>query len=120
MDDLLAAFAAAAPAALADDAAYADPPLPQRLSTEERWTVVALHKDGRSNSYIARHIPCNRRTVADVLSRYSMTGSPGSGARSGRPRATTAEEDLNIAVTARVERFTSPRQTPTRVSFLFD
>ena len=108
MDDLLAAVAAAAPVDEPDREPRA--PLSQRLSTEERWTIVALHKDGRNNSYIARHIHCNWRTVVAVLYRYRATGSPGSGSRSGRPRATTAEEDLNIAVTARVERFTSPRR----------
>lgn len=45
-----------------------------------------------------------------MLLRYGETGTPGSGARSGRPRATTFADDVNITVTARVERFTSPRR----------
>ena len=108
MDALAAAAAAVAP--LPPVVPPRPVPLTARLSTEERWTVVALHKDGRSNSYISRRVSCHRDTVANVLQRYHATGTPGSGARSGRPRATTAEEDLNIAVTARVERFTSPRR----------
>ena len=105
MDALAAAAAAVAPVP-----EVVVPPLCSRLSTEERWTVVALHKDGRSNSYIARRVPCHRDTVAHILLRYGVTGVPGSGSRSGRPRATTEDEDIDIALTARVERFTSPRR----------
>ena len=104
MEALIAAAAAIAPIPAAA------PPLCSRLSTEERWAIVALHKDGRSNSYIARRVQCKRHTVAHVLLRYGATGTPGSGSRSGRPRATTENDDIDIALTARVERFTTPRR----------
>ena len=106
MEALVAAAAVLAPIPAAV------PPLCSRLSTEERWAIVALYKDGRSTSYIARRVQCKRHTVTHVLLRYGATGSPGpgSGSRSGRPRATTEDEDLEIAVTARIERFTTPRR----------
>lgn len=83
---------------------------PARLSLEQRWSIVVLHRDGRSNSYIARKVPCNRDTVRDVLARYAATGSPGSGSRSGRPRETDEALDTAIAVTAHIDKFTTPRQ----------
>jgi transposase len=82
----------------------------QRTTTEQRWSVVALHKDERSNSYIARKLLINRATVRDILERYDATGSPLSGKRKGRPRCTDEALDTAIAFTARVDVFTSPRQ----------
>jgi len=103
--DVLAAAAAAAPAPVAL-------PLrgPTRLTEEQRWSIIALHKDNRSNSYIAKRIGCHRDTVRAVLARYGATGAPGSGSRSGRPRCTDERTDEHIALVARVEKFTSPRQ----------
>jgi transposase len=82
----------------------------QRTTTEQRWSVVSMHKDGRSNRYIARKLNMNRATVCDILARYDATGSPLSGSRSGRPRCTDEALDTAIAFTARVDVFTSPRQ----------
>ena len=99
---------------LADAAEHAraasPPPRGQRTTTEQRWSVVALHKDGRSNRYIARHLDIGRDTVRDILARYDATGSPLSSSRSGRPRCTDEALDTAIAFTARVDVFTSPRQ----------
>jgi len=103
--DVLAAAAAAAPAP-ADDAA----PRGQRTTTEQRWAVIALHKDARSNTYIAKKLGMSRNTVRDILARYDATGSPLSGSRSGRPRCTDEALDTAIAFTAHVDKFTSPRQ----------
>lgn len=109
MEALLAAAIAAEPRA----------PLagPTRLTTENRWAIVALFKDGRNKSYIAHHLECNRRTVDAVLLRYETSGSPMSGSRSGRPRKTDEAQDTAIAVTARIERFTSPRQIARTLNF---
>lgn len=106
LDALASAAAAAAPPA---PERAVSPPRGHRTSTEQRWSVVALHKDGRSGRYIAKHLAISRTTVRDILARYDATGSPLSGKRSGRPRATTEKEDTDIAVTARVAPFTPPR-----------
>lgn len=100
-------------AAAASAAASASLPLlfsPSLEKEQRRWQCVALKKEGHSNAYIARRAGLNPHTVAAVIKRYRTTGSPGSGSRSGRPRATTEEEDTHIALAARVEPFSSPRQ----------
>src|SRR5215217_637048 len=103
--DVLADAAVAA----ADDA-IAPVNGPTRLTEEQRWSIVALHKDNRSNRYIAKHLNCHRDTVRAVLARYTATGGPGSGSRSGRPRCTDERTNEQIALVAHVEKFTSPRQ----------
>ena len=104
MDVLAAAALAAAPPL------PPAPPAQQRLSEEQRWACIALHKDKRSLRYIAAHLGVSKNTVAAVIARYHATGSPGSGARSGRPRCTDEALDTAIAVTAHIDKFTSPRQ----------
>ena len=99
--------AAAAPAAA--PARAASPPRGQRTTEEQRWSVVSMHKDDRSNTYIARKLAIARNTVRDIITRYNSTGSPMSGSRSGRPRATTEEEDTQIALSSRVQPFSPPR-----------
>jgi hypothetical protein len=95
---------------LASAAAAADAPRGHRTTTEQRWAVIALHKDNRSNTYIAKKVGMSRNTVREILARYDATGSPLSGSRSGRPRCTDEALDTAIALTARVDKFTSPRQ----------
>jgi len=107
MDALVAAAGAAA--ALPPLAPPLAPPSPQRLSEEQRWSCVALHKDGRSWRYIAQHLGVNKNSVQAVLARFAATGSPGSGSRSGRPRCTDEALDTAIAVTSRLEPFTPPK-----------
>ena len=104
MDALLAAAAAAAPS---DDPA---PPPIKRLTELQRWSIIALHNDGRSFRYIAEKLDVHRDTVRAVWSRYLATDAPGSGARSGRPRCTDLLTDLAVQGTARELPFTSPRQ----------
>ena len=76
----------------------------------QRWSIVALHNDGRSLRYIAKHLDVSRDGASAVLHRFLATGSPGSGSRIGRPPAVDEELKLAIAVTARVEPFTSPKK----------
>lgn len=101
MDALAAVAAAARPPS---------PPMPQRLTELQRWSIVALHNDGRSKAYIAEHLGVHRHTVRKVLRRFRTCGGVHSGARSGRPRCTDEALDTALAFTARVDVFTSPRQ----------
>jgi hypothetical protein len=87
-----------------------NPPHAQRATEEARWTCIVLHKQGKKKAAIAEQLGCRPGTVSSVLARWRATGSPHSGSRTGRPRCTSAEDDLNIALTARVEVFTSARQ----------
>src|SRR4051812_21605629 len=98
--DVLAAAAAAAPAPDDEPA-----PRGQRTSTEQRWAVVAMHKDARSNTHIANKLGMSRTTVRDILARYAATGTPLSGSRSGRPRCTDEATDTALAFTAYVDVF---------------
>jgi transposase len=101
MDALSAAAAAACPLS---------PPSNERLTELQRWSIVALHNDGRNNAYIAEHLGVHRHTVRRVLRRWRASGAVHSGARQGRPRCTDEALDTAIAFTARVDIFTSPRQ----------
>ena len=101
---MLAAAAGAAPAAAAPA-----PHAQGRLSELQRWSIVALHNDGRNAQYIARKQQCSERAVYRVLKRFRQYNTPLSGSRGGRPRSTSEAEDISIAVTARVEPFTPPR-----------
>ena len=104
-----AAIAAAASPAVAPARAPLARAAARLLKQEQRWTCVALSKEGHSNEYIARRTGLNPHTVAAVIKRYTATGNPGSGSRSGRPRATTEEQDTHIALTSRVQPFSPPR-----------
>ena len=118
MDVLVAAADAAAPVAPPADphaAMVTPPPLVyaasnQRVSEEHRWACVAYRKDGWTFAMISRRIGCNEKTASRIWERYLRTGAVKSGGRSGRPRATTEEQEVNIVVTARVLKFTSPRR----------
>ena len=99
--DMLVAAAEAEPAAVHEQ---------QRLTAEQRWTCVVLRKHGWKRSAIAADIGCKWDTVAAVIARYQRTGDVHSGSRNGRPRCTDEDTNINIAVTARVDVFTSARQ----------
>lgn len=111
MDALLAAIAAPAAAAAAAPPA-AVPPLPavRRCSVQERYAMVALHNDGQSVQRIADKLGVSRPTVTHWVDVYARTGGVADAPRSGRPRCTDEAADTNIAVTALVERFTSPHK----------
>ena len=51
----------------------------QRLTTEQRWAIVSMHKDARSNRCIARKLGVHRNTVRDVLARFAAVGQQGCG-----------------------------------------
>jgi transposase len=104
MDVLAAVASAAAPAA---------PPaaiVRSRLSDLDRWSIISMHNDGRSNSYISRKLGVHRDVRAVRARRFDATGSPGSGSRSGRPRVTDEALNTAIAFTAHTDVFTTPRQ----------
>lgn len=82
----------------------------QRTTPEQRAAVVALRKDERSVSYIAKHVGMTRKTVAAILARHAATGSTGSGARSGRPRATDSGADTAIVAASQADPFKTPRK----------
>jgi DDE superfamily endonuclease/transposase/Homeodomain-like domain-containing protein len=107
--DVLASVAAAV--AIPDPPPSSPLPSPYtRLTPEQRWTCVVLHKHGWKKRRIADDLQCDRHTVSAVLRRFRLSGDVCSGKRKGRPRCTDEGTDLAIAVTARIDVFTSPRQ----------
>jgi transposase/uncharacterized coiled-coil protein SlyX len=80
------------------------------LSTEQRWCIVSLHRDGRNERYIADRIPCDVRSVRYWLLHHEKTGNVDDLRRSGRKRKTTAEEDERIEQEAKTTKFTTPRR----------
>ena len=111
MDALAAAAAAAAPPSPPHASVFA------RLSAEERWSCVALHKLQWGTSSIAERLNIAPNTVRAVLTRYNRTGDVCSGKRKGRPRCTDEATDTAIAFTAHVDVFTSPRQIRRKLEF---
>ena len=85
-------------------------PRSERLTEEARWSIIVMHKQGKRKTDIAAYVGCHRNTVSLVLARWRATGSPHSGSRTGRPRCTDFDTDANIALTACVQIFTSPRR----------
>ena len=111
------ALVAAASAALAVPRPISPPSPFARLSEEERWSCVTLHKLNWSDTRIAQHIHVHRNTVRAVLTRYADKGDVCSGKRKGRPRCTDEATDTALAFTARVDVFTSPRQIRRKLEF---
>ena len=86
-----------------------------RLTEEKRWTIIVMHKQGSNQLKISRCVGVHRNTTAAVIARYKATGSPASGGRKGRPRCTDADTDYAIELTARIDKFTSPRRIRTQL-----
>ena len=76
------------------------------LTHDQRVAITVLHKDGRDESYIAQHIPCDVRSVRYWLAHPDLLDLR----RSGRKRRTTAEQDAAIVAEAKATKFTTPRR----------
>ncbi len=107
MDELAAAASAAAaaiPAAAAAESKYG------RTSELQRWSVIVKHRQGMKAAKIAREENMHANTARAIIKRWKNSGAPASGSRSGRPRATTEEQDEEIVASARATPFTSPKK----------
>ncbi|MDR3547400.1 MAG: IS630 family transposase, partial [Candidatus Pacebacteria bacterium] len=81
----------------------------QPLSKIERAAIVALHKDGQSNTDIAQKLDTSLATTRHWINHYEETKTVDDAPRSGRPKCTDEAMDINIAVTSHVEPFLTPR-----------
>lgn len=104
-------------AEVAADAAAAPPPAPraaarpgQRLTEKQRYTIITRMEDQVRVTTIARELGCCRKAVREVWKRYCARGCPGSGSRSGRPPATSAEDREHIVLASHIDPFSSPRR----------
>ncbi len=87
------------------------PPNPQsRLPLISRHAAVILPKIGFSFKQTATLLSCDPHTVSRWSHAYDNTGDVKDKQHTGRPRLSDENTDINIAVTARVERFTTPKR----------
>ncbi|KAF7651601.1 hypothetical protein LDENG_00108530 [Lucifuga dentata] len=70
----------------------------KQLSQETRQSVVALRNEGLSMRQIAKKLKISYNGVHSCLARKGQTGSNQDRKRSGRPRCTTAQEDMYIKI----------------------
>jgi transposase len=77
----------------------------KELSSEDKGKILAYHDDGWSERAIAKKIPCSASTVHYVLCKKEETGTTDNLPRSGRPRATTENQDKYIRVATLMDRF---------------
>jgi transposase len=82
----------------------------RHLSQEQRWCIVSLRRDGRSERSISDRLPCDVRTVRYWLVHHEKYGHVDDLRRSGRKRKTTGEEDERIEQEAKETKFTTPRR----------
>lgn len=81
-----------------------------RLTEEQRWGVIVLHKQGKSFADIAKELNVGHNTPGRVWRRYTERGTPLSSSRSGRPRSTTEDENYAMELHARIDKFTTPNR----------
>ena len=60
----------------------------------ERGQIVALHKNGLSQRQISKQLGINRSSVQRAIKKFATEGIFGNRKKSGRPRKTTARDDI--------------------------
>jgi hypothetical protein len=83
----------------------------QRITSEQRFPIIVLCKDRHSARFIAKHASRLLHTPSANLARCNAASSSGSGARSGRPRATAGATDAAIVAVSQADPFSSLRRT---------
>lgn len=81
----------------------------RHIDLETAARAVSLLQEGQSQRYVAMHIGVSRRAIRNVWERYQETGSVARRPGTGRARATTAQEDRYLRLTARRERTVTAR-----------
>ena len=80
-----------------------------RLTEEQRYGIIILHKDEQQKTEIANKIPCSLKTVNHWIHHYESTHTVKETHRTGRKRKTDENTDINIVVSASVEKFIVPK-----------
>jgi transposase len=81
-----------------------------RLPVPQRYAIIAYWKEDQSITDIARKVGTHRDTVNRWIKHYQQHGNCDDNPHPGRPRCTDESTDINIAVAAYVQPFTSPKQ----------
>lgn len=84
-------------------------PKRRELSPATRSAIITLHRENNSLRIIAQKLKLTYRAVQGTVKRYQTTGTTASRKRPGRPKVTTPNDDLRIALTSkRNRRLTAP------------
>jgi transposase len=86
-----------------------DPATHTPLTQQQREAIITLHRDGQEAHTIAPKIPCGIRTVNHWIKEHDEDGTLKHKSRSGRPRKTDENTDINLSLTAKVEKFVTPK-----------
>ncbi|MGH7239292.1 MAG: hypothetical protein ACREHG_04400, partial [Candidatus Saccharimonadales bacterium] len=79
------------------------------MTKEQRIAITTLHRDGLNAQSIAAKIPCDIRTVNYWIKQYDEDATVKDKSRSGRPRITDENTNINIALTGNIEKLVTPR-----------
>jgi transposase len=71
-----------------------------QISKEKRQSVISLRHEGQSIRNILRTLTFSSSGVAKTIKHYDETGSHEDHYRNGRPRVTSAAQDMFIRVTS--------------------
>jgi predicted transcriptional regulator len=81
-----------------------------RVPTVQRAAIVVLRKQGRTRTEIGQQAGVSQPTVRRVLARYEETKEVSDAPRTGGPRKTNFDMDVDIALASLEEPFLTPRQ----------
>lgn len=87
----------------------------RHMDVETATRAVVLLQEGESQRAVAIRLGVSRRAIRNVWERFQETGSVARRRGSGRTRATTAQEDRYIQLTARRDRTVTARTLQTRL-----
>ena len=65
-----------------------------RLNNDKRNQAIGMLNAGTSATAVWRHFGCTRKTIERLRRRFRVTGNIADRLQGGRPRVTTAADDL--------------------------
>jgi transposase len=89
-----------------------------RLDTATRNIVIGRLQAGDLHNAVARLFNVHRSTISGLLQRYRQSGSTADRQRSGRPRITSAAQDLYIRELNLRNQTVTARETASNVPSL--
>ena len=82
-----------------------------RLCIEQREHAVRMLLNGTLQCQVAAQLGVHKSTISRMVKRLKETGTTDDGQRSGRPRATTRQEDAYTHLTHLPQRFRTATET---------
>ena len=82
----------------------------KKLSDFEKKKIIALYKENKTITDISSLLNRSKSVVSRIVKVYSLTGSPFSGKKPGRPRKTSKRTDRKIQRISLRDRFKTANQ----------